>query len=75
MRSIKKTIKVREVECVIYDRNAKSERIATFTVPEVNELPSMPDNCILIEHKVLSEKEVTYSMKPETFFEHATIEE
>jgi hypothetical protein len=35
----------------------------------------LPENCILIEQKVLEEKEVTYKMDAATFFKHATIEQ
>jgi hypothetical protein len=75
MRNIKKTIKVREVEVVMYDRVAKEERTETFKVSEVEKLPSLPENCILVEQKDVpgSEKEVVYSMTPETFVKHATI--
>jgi hypothetical protein len=75
MRNIKKKIKVQEVECVIYDRNTKQERTEKYTVAEVQKMPTLPENCVLLEQKVLTEKEVTYSMKPETFVEHATIVE
>jgi hypothetical protein len=73
MRNIRKSIKVREVECLIYDRTAKAERAEIVKVAEVEEMPKLPENCILIEQKVLSEKEVVYSMTPGTFVAHATI--
>jgi len=75
MRNIKKSIKVREVECVIYDRVAKEERTEKYNVAEVQEIPKLQENCILIEQKVISEKEVVYTMTPEKFVEHATIVE
>ena len=75
MRNIKKTIKVREVECVVYDRNTKKETTTTYTIPETDKLPTMPEGCILCEHKTVSEKEVIYSMSPQMFVEHATIVE
>jgi hypothetical protein len=73
MRTIKKTIKVQEIQCTIYDRVNKKESVATYIVPETHSLPETPDNCVLLESKVLSEKEVIYVMSPETFIEHATI--
>jgi hypothetical protein len=73
MRNLKKKIKVQEVECVLYDRIVKEERTEKFTVAEVQKMPKLPENCILVEQRVLSEKEVVYSMTPETFVEHATI--
>lgn len=75
MRNIKKTIKVRKVALTIYDRVAKEERTMTLIVPEVHKVPEIPHNCVLIEEKVVEEKEVVYSMSPETFVEHATIVE
>jgi hypothetical protein len=72
MRNIKKKIKVREVECVLYDRASKEERKQVFKVPETQEQPTLPENCVLLEQRTLSEKEVSYSMTPETFIEHAT---
>ena len=77
MRNIKKSIKVREVEVVMYDRVAKEERAETFKVSEVEKLPALPENCVLIEQKEIpgSEKEVVYSMTPETFVKHAKIVE
>lgn len=75
MRNIKKSIKVREVEVVMYDRVKKEERAEKFTVSEVEKLPALPENCVLIEQNDIpgTEKEVVYSMTPETFVKHAKI--
>lgn len=67
MRAITKIIKVRQVECTIYDRTAKEERVELHTVAETSKMPTIPENCILIEQKILSEKEVKFSMSPEKF--------
>lgn len=75
MRNIKKTIKVRKMNITVYDRVAKEERTITVIVPEVHKTPEIPHNCVLIEEAIVEEKEVTYSMSPETFVEHATIVE
>ena len=66
----KKSIKVRAVEVAMYDRVAKEERTETFNVSEVEKLPA---NCVLIEHHDIpgSEKEVVYTMTPETFVANA----
>lgn len=77
MRTIKKTIKVHQVEVVIYDRKTKEERTETYMVSEGTERPPIPEGCVRIEQKAIpgTEKEVVYTMSPETFMKHATISE
>jgi hypothetical protein len=77
MRNIKKKITVRDMEVTMYDRVKKEERTETFKVSAVEKLPALPENCILIEQKVIpgTEKEVVYSMTPETFVANAKIVE
>jgi hypothetical protein len=68
-------MKVKTVECTIYDRTTKQERVETIKVSEVEKQPELPENCVLLDSKVIEEKEVVYSMSPETFVKHATIVE
>jgi hypothetical protein len=77
MRNIKKKIKVNSVAVVMYDRVKKEERTETITVSEVEKLPPLPENCVLIEQNIVegSEKELVYSMTPEEFVKHAKIVE
>jgi hypothetical protein len=75
MRNIKKKILVQEVECTMYDKKAKKEITEVFTVAEVAEMPPIPETCVLLEKKVLSEKEVVYTLTPAAFVANATIEE
>jgi hypothetical protein len=75
MRSIRKTIKVKVIEAVVYNRVTKEEKVINVRLPEFKENIEMPENCFLLEQKTISEKEVVYTMTPEVFFENATIEE
>jgi phosphoglycerate dehydrogenase-like enzyme len=77
MRNIKKTIKVHDVEVTLYDRVAKEERKEVVKVTELDKLPKIPENCVIIEQHDIpgTEKEVIYSMSPETFVAHAKIVE
>jgi hypothetical protein len=72
MRNIKKSIKVCEVECTIYDRVAKEERTIKMNIAEIDKSPDLPENCILIERKTIAEKEVVYKMSPDVFVKYAT---
>jgi hypothetical protein len=75
MRTIKKSITVKTVEQTLYNRTAKLETTRTFNVSEAENEPTLPENCVLLEQKTVSEKEVVYQMSPETFVKHATIVE
>lgn len=75
MRTIKKTLKVKEVEAVIYDTVVKQERTVNLTVTEIEKEMKLPQDCVLISSKVIDEKEVVYKMSPLDFIKFATIEE
>ncbi len=72
MRNIKKSINVKTVVRYLYDRAAKQEITDTVTVADSAEMPPLPENCVLIEQQTVSEKEVVYTMTPQTFLAHAT---
>jgi hypothetical protein len=72
MRTIKKVIKVQEIELTVYDRGEKKEKVLTVTIAEGQEVPKQAGNQTLLESKILSEKDVTYTMTPETFMKYAT---
>jgi hypothetical protein len=72
MRKLKKVLKVKTLECTMYDRTLGKERTETVTFSEVEKQPSLPENCYLIDSMVTEEKEVTYEMDMETFVKHAT---
>jgi hypothetical protein len=74
MRNIRKTMKVKEVEVRFYDTKDKLEKLIETTVSEVESGVQLPEGCVMISEKVLSEKEVTYKMTPQNFVKHATIE-
>lgn len=74
MRNIRKTMKVKEVEVKVYDTRDKLEKLIEATVSEVESGVQLPEGCVLISEKVVSEKEVTYKMTPQEFVKHATIE-
>jgi hypothetical protein len=75
MRNIRKKIKACEMEVIVYDRVLKIERTEVVTVSEVDDTPNLPENCILIDKKVVegSEREVLYIMPPKDFVKHAKI--
>jgi hypothetical protein len=74
MRSIRKVVKVDTIVRTLYDRVAKQEREETINVPEgLKTAEPLPENCILVEEKVIESKTVKYAMSPETFFTYATI--
>jgi tRNA/tmRNA/rRNA uracil-C5-methylase (TrmA/RlmC/RlmD family) len=75
MRAVKKTIKVKEIEVIFYNRVTKQEVSVKVRLPEFKNDIELPENCVLLEQKTLSEKEVVYSMTPDVFFENATIVE
>jgi tRNA/tmRNA/rRNA uracil-C5-methylase (TrmA/RlmC/RlmD family) len=75
MRAVKKTIKVKEIEVIFYNRVTKQEVSVKVRLPESKNDIELPENCVLLEQKTLSEKEVVYSMTPDVFFENATIVE
>jgi hypothetical protein len=68
-------VKVQKIERALYDRKEKKEITDTATLATGGDMPDLPENCILLEQKVLEEKEVTYKMDAATFFKYATIEE
>jgi len=74
MRNIRKTMKVREVQVMVYDIKDKLEKLIEATVPEVENCIQLPKGCVMISEKVVSEKEVTYKMTMKEFVKHATIE-
>lgn len=74
MRTIRKPIKVREYEQVLYNRESKEEMTVTIKVTEVEAFPLPPENCVILEQTKLSEKEVVYTMTPETYVKYATVE-
>lgn len=71
MRNIKKRFKVQVTECTYYDRNGKEEKTSDVEVLE-GSMPELPENCVLLDSKVIYEKEIDFSMTPETFIKHAT---
>lgn len=75
MRSIKKTLRVKEVQLTVYDTIAKSEKVINTTVSEVEKGAELPEGCVLVSAMVTGEKEVTYKMTPQDFVKHATIEQ
>jgi hypothetical protein len=74
MRNIKKTMMVKEVELKVYDTRDKLEKLIETTVSEVESRAQLPEGCVLISEKVISEKEVVYKMTPQDFVKYATIE-
>jgi hypothetical protein len=73
MRDIRKRFTVREMEFLVYNRDAKEEQTINLTVPETSE-PNIPANCVVIEKKAVSETSEVFRMTPKEFAEHATIE-
>jgi hypothetical protein len=74
MRTIKKVIKVQEIELSVYDREKKEEKVLTVSIAEGQEIPKSAGNEVLLESKVLSEKNVVYTMTPDVFMKYATAE-
>lgn len=74
MRTIKKTITVKTIEQTIYNRTTKVEEVKKFDVAEFQETPTAEPDCVVLDTKVLEEKEIVYTMSPETFFKNATLE-
>ena len=73
MRNIRKTIKVKEVQVMVYDTKDKLEKLIEATISEVENGAQIPEGCVMVSEKVLSEKEVIYKMTPQEFVKHATI--
>lgn len=74
MRTIKKVIKVQEIELSVYDREKKEEKVLTVSIAKGQEIPKSAGNEVLLESKVLSEKNVVYTMTPDVFMKYATAE-
>jgi hypothetical protein len=74
MRNIKKVLKTKTVERLMYDYDKKEEITVTLTYSEVETAPDKPENCVIIKETVIEEKKVTYSMSPATYVKHATVE-
>lgn len=72
MREIRKKLLVTVYDCLFYDKVAKQERAESVEVTEVSGEIKAPENCVLLEKKKVSEKEVTFRMTPERFVELAT---
>lgn len=75
MRNIKKTLKVKEVQMVVYDTVKKCETVLSCKLSEAEKEPQIPEGCVLVSVSVISEKEVTYKMTPQDFVKYAAIEE
>jgi hypothetical protein len=75
MRNIKKKITVKTVVRYYYDRTTKEEKSDTVEIAEDQEAPALPPNCFLIENEAIYEKQVVYTMSPETFIKYATPDE
>lgn len=75
MRNIRKKIKTKQVECLVYDRATKTEFSDTYIQTEFDAEPQHPDNCVILEQvQTVSETESVYSMTPEEYVKHAKIE-
>lgn len=75
MRNLRKKLNVKEVEVVVYNTKTKKEETISGTVSEVESGIQLPEGCVQLSEKVISEKEVVYKMSPQDFVRHATIEE
>jgi hypothetical protein len=75
MRTIKKNVTMKTVEITVYDRAAKEERTTTAEISDFSEPLTLAPNCVEIERKVISEREVTLAMPPEVFVKYATVQE
>jgi len=77
MRNIRKLIKSHDLQVTVYDRVAKEERTEVHTVSEIDNKPKLPENCIVVEQKIVegTEREILYIMSPSDFVKHATLVE
>lgn len=74
MRNFYKAFKQQTVETICYNRKAKKEEVIKTTFyPDVQEAPTVPENCTVLETKVIEEKEVRLMQTPIEFIENGII--
>lgn len=71
MRTVKKDAVVITYECLVYDRESKTETSVNLAVVDGFENISLGDNQVLLEKKEIKRENATFELSPEQFFKYA----